>query len=109
MAIEVTDEMRRAVYADDCKRLGHEIDARNALRFGTTSGYGPELAGPDTATLPHLVCARCGKTWLVAEEPGDDYADAEQKHRARLRDEEKAAFDQRASARRRDQKTPPTA
>lgn len=69
MAVTVTDEMRRAVYEEDCKRLGHMLAYENAMRLEGRAG---QVIGPD-GKQAHIECRRCGKVWLVVEEPGDGY------------------------------------
>lgn len=78
MAIEVTEEMRRAVYEADCQRLGHLFNLRNAMGIVDEINGTPaaDVRGPNPETLPHLSCNRCPKVWLVIEQPGEDYADA---------------------------------
>lgn len=91
MAIEVTDEMRRAVYEADCAAHGHILDTSSAVgNDGDVhpERYTPSVIGPDADTLPHIRCQRCTKIWLVIEDPGDDYADAVAKLKARVRDPE---------------------
>lgn len=91
MAIEVTDELRRAVYAADCERLGHWYDMGAIV--GHTDDVLPEnptglptavLRAPDPTQMPHLLCRRCGKVWLVIDEPGDGYDDAVEKVTRRM-------------------------
>lgn len=80
--IQVTPEMRKAVYEDDCNRLGHIFHLGNA--FGTNpNGSGAVLAGPENE-FPQLTCSRCSKVWIIDDEPGDDYDDAETKLQGRL-------------------------
>lgn len=91
MAIEITEEMRRAVYAADCARLGHMFNLRNAVGVVADTADGTPAAdvrGPDADTLAHLYCDRCPKVWLLVEEPGEDYADAVASMRGRLKDPE---------------------
>lgn len=77
MGIEVTPELRAAVYAADCQQMGHLIDVK--------VGYGEQddvdvltgRAGEDDE-LPHVYCRRCGRVWvIVADSPGVDYDQAE--------------------------------
>lgn len=83
MAIEVTPEMRAAVYEADCAAYGHMWDTSNML--GSTDEVLPEsvsglpttvVRAKDGALMPHLGCQRCSKVWLVFDEPGDNYEDA---------------------------------
>lgn len=77
--MDVTDDMRKAVYEADCAAYGHLLDIANCFGHqpGSNPGtYASTVCGPDSDTLPHLTCRRCHKVWLVIEEPGDCYADA---------------------------------
>lgn len=74
MAVTVTDEMRRAVYDEDCRRYGHIISYDNALQFDEGTD-GARIAGHD-GRQPHISCRRCGRVWLIVEEPGNDYGSA---------------------------------
>jgi len=49
--IVVTDEMRRAVYADECKVNGHRFEIIVTL---------------DSLDPSSLICGRCGKVWQVS-------------------------------------------
>lgn len=71
--INVTPEMRQAVYAEDCLNKGHSIKAETALYFTNGMMTLQNIEG----LIPHLNCERCGKVWLVVETPGADYTDAE--------------------------------
>lgn len=71
--MEITPEMRAAVYEQDCGRLGHLPSLDNALRF--IGEGGTQIGGP-VEQQAHITCRRCGKVWLVVEEPGQDYAAA---------------------------------
>lgn len=100
MAIEVTEEMRAAVYAADCERLGHMFNLNTALRpveasnlLSTTA----EVGGPNEDTIAHLSCNRCPKIWLVIEDPGENYADSV----AKLKGQYKNAADVKPRPRRR--------
>lgn len=57
--VELTDEIRRAVAAEQCTTLGHDLDPVLVMLSAE-----PVL----------LVCSRCGRTWPVgpAEHPGRD-------------------------------------
>lgn len=83
MAIEVTPEMRAAVYEADCKARGHIWDTTNMLSATdeilpeSTNGYPTTVVRAQDATqMPHLKCSRCERVWLVMDEPGNDYEDA---------------------------------
>lgn len=83
MAIQVTEEMRQAVYAADCARLGHQFDMSTAAGV---ADYGPgetmppmDVRGPD-GRHPYLSCRRCTSVWLVVSDPGVTYDDAVAKH-----------------------------
>ncbi|AEA27933.1 hypothetical protein Psed_5808 [Pseudonocardia dioxanivorans CB1190] len=81
MAIEVTDEMRQAVYEADCEAKGHMFVFDRM--FQSTDGHTSVVSGPDPDTLPHVRCQRCPKVWLLIDDPGNDYADAVAKLRGR--------------------------
>lgn len=49
--VEVTDEMRRAVAAEQCTRLGHSFD---------------EVVEMGTGNPVRLLCGCCGRSWHVA-------------------------------------------
>jgi hypothetical protein len=48
--VEVTDEMRRAVGAEQCARLGHDLD---------------QVVEMATGEPVRLLCGRCGRSWHV--------------------------------------------
>lgn len=80
---QITDEVRRAVYAADCTYWGHQYDFRSAVggtdRPNPNDERGmpmPVLRAPAAGQIPHLRCGRCGAVWLVVDEPGRDYDDA---------------------------------
>lgn len=86
--MELTDEIRRAVWAEECERLGgHDIDVGAA--FVWSAAYSPEATtsqataqavqslADDEDKLPHLKCRRCGRAWLVMPIEAVDYDDAE--------------------------------
>ncbi|MGD9989318.1 hypothetical protein [Pseudonocardia sp.] len=81
MAIEVTDEMRQAVYEADCEAKGHIHVFDKMLQ--RTDGPANVVSGPDEATMPHVRCQRCPKVWLLIDDPGNDYDDAVAKLRSR--------------------------
>lgn len=81
MPIEVTPEMRQAVYEADCEVKGHLFIFDNV--FQSTDGHTSVVSGPDADTLPHVRCGRCTKVWLLIDDPGNDYDDAVVKLRAR--------------------------
>lgn len=80
--IVVTEEMRQAVYAADCKALGHIFDV--SVGYGPQSdpdviSSRPDEFGEDTM-LPHIICRRCPRVWIVmADQPSNSYEEAEQK------------------------------
>ncbi len=82
--LEVTDEMRRAVIAEMCAAQGHQLSMANALV--RDEGGHPDVGRPDPDKLAHLTCTRCDATWIVLDDVSDDYADAEEKLRGRLKD-----------------------
>lgn len=92
--MDVTDEMRMAVYAADCEATGHDIDNVNTLLRMS------DLAGPDDDTLPHLTCNRCRQVWVLAADPGADYPDAVAKEKARVKDPDRIKPRRRPAKRR---------
>lgn len=89
--IEVTDEMRAAVYAADCERFGHQFQVSTVIRSAgepnPNDPHGipkPEIAGPD-GQLPYISCGRCTKVWLVMENEEDDYQVAVEHFREKLK------------------------
>jgi hypothetical protein len=78
MTVEITDEIRRAVWAEECQRIGgHDIDDRAAFSWSAGTGQAGQRLADTDEQLPHLVCRRCGRTWLVVPLEGVDYDDAE--------------------------------
>lgn len=85
--IEVTPELRAAVYAADCQEQGHIFDVMVANGPSSDPDVLHGRPGSDGVpdTLPHLLCRRCRRTWLIlADAPGAGYDDAEQRLMARL-------------------------
>lgn len=80
--IQVTDEMRKAVYAADCEEKGHQPDFQNAL--GGSWGHYMTIGGPDEQTMPHVKCARCGVVWLIWPTEFNSYEEAVASVRAKL-------------------------
>lgn len=70
--MQVTPEMRAAVYEEDCRDRGHLLSYDSALHLEGRAG---QVIGPD-GQQAHITCRRCGKVWLVVEEPADDYVSA---------------------------------
>lgn len=68
MAIEITDEMRKAVREEECALKGHDFNLNTAFRQDetVTSGFRSKVGGPDDK-LPHLSCTRCERVWLIIE------------------------------------------
>lgn len=78
-AVDVTDEMRRAVYDADCDRRGHVPDISQLISNDPTvfpDENTIRIRAEDPDTVPHLFCKRCGKVWLVVD-PAVDYDAAE--------------------------------
>ena len=83
--VELTDEMRQAVHDEDCFRLGHTMETRNAVMWNNSNFNDGQLYGPN-GRIPHLNCSRCGRVWLVVgDEPGSDYEDALARFRNRVK------------------------
>jgi hypothetical protein len=88
--IEVTEEMRRAVYGADCKEHGHIISIENLINNDNSLNPNENVSSLGVVskvegTLPHVFCKRCHKVWLVIDEPGDSYDDVEEKVLNRLK------------------------
>lgn len=107
MAIEVTDEMRAAVYAADCELKGHAFQIGELFHTVSVPAEQRDLVGDpfkkvlgsrDADKLPSLSCSRCNKVWLVMEDPGTSYADAEAQLAAKLKDPANAKPKPRADA-----------
>ncbi len=95
MAIEVTEEMRQAVYEADCDIKGHAFqigDLFHSLpipdeqRDGVGDPFKKILGSRDDDKLPSISCSRCNKVWLVVDEPGASYDDAVTKLKNRVKD-----------------------
>ncbi len=84
MAIELTDEMRQAVLAEMCEKEGHYLSLGSAL-VRDEQGHN-QIGSQDPGRLPHLSCSRCGRAWIIVDDPGTNYDDAAKKFRGRLRD-----------------------
>jgi hypothetical protein len=77
MAVELTDEMRRAVHREDCERDGHNLDTRGMIAMDTSTTKGgtfrADIGGPDENTLPYMSCGNCGVVWLVWPQEFENY------------------------------------
>lgn len=75
---KITDEMRRLVHEEDCKEHGHEYDISNVIKAQYDKTIvTQQMDSGDELKLPHLLCRRCGNTWIVIPVSGVDYEDAE--------------------------------
>lgn len=74
--MDVTPEMRQAVYEADCELLGHSVDTRWAVEF-TEQESGVRPRAKDR--FPHIFCRRCRKTWIVLPIEGVGYEEAERR------------------------------
>ncbi len=83
--LEVTDEMRQAVYAELCETDGHALSLQQAFVFDVDH-QNQTVGSPDETKMPNIYCTRCKRTWLVLIEPGTSYEDAEEKLRGKLKD-----------------------
>lgn len=79
--IEITPEIRQAVLEAECERLGHRLSTDNALTWADTRGG--RVRGP-AGQMPHLVCDRCDRVWIVVARDGRTYQQAERRFRERL-------------------------
>lgn len=73
--MEITQEMRQAVYEADCQNKGHVPDINFAFGFASDGGQA-DVMGPDDDHLPYLSCRRCGWVWLVMPEGFATYEEA---------------------------------
>lgn len=95
MAITVTEEMRQAVYAADCDVKGHAfqigelfhtVPVPAEVRDVVGDPFKKVLGSREGDKLPSISCSRCNKVWLVMEDPGSSYADAETQLAGKLKD-----------------------
>jgi hypothetical protein len=77
--IVVTDEMRQAVYDADCAVKGHIYNLTTMMNSAN------QVKSRDPNLLPHVSCLRCTRVWLVIEDDGDNYDDAETKFQDKLK------------------------
>lgn len=80
--MEITDEIRAAVLAEQCATQGHLLDTAQLIGSDPTTG-GITVRAADPDVLAHVRCERCGHVWLVAVE-GATYAAAETALNAQL-------------------------
>lgn len=80
--IEITPQLRQAVLDSECERRGHVLNTKNALAWDDNNA---QVIGPGEQ-VPHLLCDRCARTWLVLEESGTDYDDVVEKVSKRFKD-----------------------
>jgi len=85
VSVNITDEMRAAVHDEDCSNLGHDINLETAFMVSDTVPRA-QFGSRDPNKMPHLSCLRCGRVWLVLEDAGTSYAEAEAKFTGRLKD-----------------------
>jgi len=88
VSVNITDEMRAAVHDEDCSNLGHDMSLDTAFLIMDTVPRA-QFGSRDPDKMPHLSCLRCGRVWLVIEDAGASYADAEAKLTGRLKDPKK--------------------
>jgi hypothetical protein len=79
--VDVTDEMRHAVYLADCERVGHQPNFLDAttVKYDDKGVVTQRIEAKDEFKFPHVKCARCGGAWIVFPVMGLDYEDAERK------------------------------
>lgn len=83
--IQVTEEMRQAVYAADCVAKGH-IPQLNVVQAVVADDGVSRLDIYGGDQIANVTCQRCGKVWLVVEDPGVTYDDAVARLKARMID-----------------------
>jgi hypothetical protein len=89
--LEVTDEMRKAVYTADCAMRGHVFSQLGSMLVMDANER--FWVGGPAGQRAHLTCQRCGSVWMLAQEDGEegaDYTDAETKFAGKLQDPEHA-------------------
>lgn len=72
--MDVTPEMRQAVYDADCADKGHQLDPYSGIKFNNGR---QSLESTDEFKLPHIVCTRCGHVWIIGPADGANYEDVE--------------------------------
>lgn len=87
--MNITPEVRQLVLDQECERLGHQVNAHEAV-VGNVDGMAV-VGATDDLKLPHMTCGRCGQTWIVIPNSGKDYDDAERILYGALRAEMPAA------------------
>lgn len=70
--MQITPEIRQAVYDADCAELGHIYDFDNIM-----TNDAPEHSASDEAKMPFIKCYRCGRVWLIIPVTGTNYEEAE--------------------------------
>jgi hypothetical protein len=75
MAIELTDEIRKAVWDEFCQENGHQLNF--SYMVGRMNGQSVQIEQTDEGLLPHIFCERCGRVWIVIDESYPDYETAE--------------------------------
>jgi hypothetical protein len=106
--MEVTEEIRRAVYEQECAEDGHQLHMLNAVT--STDPERAHLKSPDENRLPYISCRRCGRVWIVMPVEGWTYDDAERALYGRLRADDELArriVRQRGARERRTKRTSP--
>lgn len=72
----IDEATRAAVLAAECARLGHLHLFTNVLFSGQNGGSTDTIGAQDPTQMPHIVCRRCAKVWIVIETSGTCYQDA---------------------------------
>lgn len=97
--MQISDEVRAAVLAEQCETQGHDLVMNNVQTgAGQTGDRVIMTVGCDGNRSPHVVCARCDRTWLVLEHGAIGYDAAEADLIERLGDDDPYAAE--LSARR---------
>lgn len=77
--MDVTPEMRKAVYEADCAEHGHILDTRQAISNSPLNNpdiNAPVVRSDNPFKMPHILCQRCRMVWLVMEEGKESYESA---------------------------------
>ena len=93
--MDVTLEMRKAVYELDCTEKGHIFDTNKIFKFelaNTDTHLSiPKIDITPTGELPVIRCTRCGNVWLVIPMEFGGYDQAEARLYDQLKPESKLA------------------
>jgi hypothetical protein len=81
----ISEEMRQAVLDAECLTKGHDFDWGRLVASIPDRPRIIDVGAGDADVLPHLRCHRCDKVWILIEDPGYGYEDAEDKVQKKLK------------------------